>query len=358
MNSGKQLSEKAHRSRKQSATTRSAPRKPKSDPVPRAARQSAAPEEVLPDRIATADGQFANALIGVTFRIDRRQIFKVGRSAAAALPAIKQQIALVAGPFSKARTDLAKTLQVSPDALPIVWTQTQPDEVFVGVLVPDGNKPQTLFNIHSAAVQKMATEWQHVLKNLNQSGRGDRSKQDKQRKKQPEPEPVGSSAKKLDQALRRGTKAFGVELALVANGARSPEPIVTIRAPSNTKPAPARLGEEDRVVVEIESVSPRGICEVRLLSSRRLHRGEFSTTGPLLRLLGHLAGGPPVQLVVRRYLTDSTENRLAVDFRIEEVAALSPMWSEGSPSPLAFLQQALDQLSKLPQLDDSIDTTS
>jgi len=351
MKPSKHLSEHPRRSRKKAAPSRGPKRKAISDAVSRAATENAVPAEVSPDRIATADGQFANVLIGVTFRIDHKQIFKVGKSAAAALPAIKQQISLVTGPFTKARSDLAKVLQVSPDSLPIVWTQTRPDEVFVGVLVPDGVKPQSLFDLHSAAVQKIVTGWQYVLKDLKQSERG--SKQDKQRGKQPEPEVVGASAKKLDQALRRGTKSFGVELALVANGARSTEATVTIRAPSTKKPAPIRLGEEDRVVVEIESVLPRGTCEVRPLTSRRLHRGDFTTTGPLLRLLAYLAGGPAVQLVVRRYLTDSKESQLAVDFRIERIAALSPAWRQGAPSPLDFLRQAVDQLYEMPRLDES-----
>jgi hypothetical protein len=356
MNAGKQRSGNSRRSQKKESPKSWAAPKREGDPASTATEQSASPREVSPGRVSTADGQFANVLIGVNFRIDPEQIHAVGNSAAADLAAIKQRIGLVATPLSTARTDLSKVLQVNPDSLPIVWTQMQPDEIFVGVLVPDGNQPQTLFDIHSAAIQKMAADWQHVLKNLDSGQQESRPKQDKRRAKRPEVERVGPSAQKLDQALRRGTKAFGVEVALVTNGARSSEPIVTIRAPTDANPAPARLGRSERSVVEIESVSQKGTCELRQLSSKRLHRGEFPTTGPLLRQLGHLAGGPPVQIMLRRYLTEGTERRLAVDFRIEEVVALSAMWTEGSPSPLAFVQQSLDQLGKLPRLDESIDT--
>lgn len=218
---------------------------------------------------------------------------------------------------------------------------------------------QALSEIQRAAVDAVAADWRTVLSRLD-CGLHQRSKAQGLRSAQPagttlqKNQRLEASARRLERALDRGTQTHGVEVTIISNGLRGDGPAAVVRAQPAPPPASPRLGRPEVIIAHVESMTGSSSCELRSFGSRRKQSGEFSALGLLPIQLALAAGCPAVHLKVRRYIFDESGRRPAVDFRIDEMVALSSAWFEGSPAVLDHLQQCLESLPALPRGDSAV----
>lgn len=313
--------------------------------------------QVEPKRIASAGGEFANVLLGMTFPIDQAQIHLMGDARVSDVSAIRQRLDLVDAPLKKARSEIADAMQVNASSLPIVWSQLKGDEIFVGILVPDGSEPRTLFGPNKEHIEQIANHWKQVLNSLDSRSVGGSTEVGGEPKEMPTKlDRIEPSAKKLEQSLRTGTTSFGVAVSLVCNGERVPGSIATIRVQPEAKPTSGYPSNtQEQVFAAILSLYRGGKCDLRLNNSKRLHKAVFSTENLVARQLTLLVGGPSVTLGVKR-VTSGQTGKPAFDFLIEEVVALSRDWRDGRPSPLESLATDIERLRQLPSVDPPVES--